>query len=264
VVHLFRTVPPHMIYSQLGDFDQDFRTCMEHIIGRTSDFTWAFMGLGCKKGGLGLRSAQLHALGGYLSSFSSASFWITARFASISQADVSSYQLSLNFMWSSAFGELPEKLFQRALSAATDDKLLPLLTASPACPPPTWVASIQNPTSSCFWRCLPSRWNGTYVDNACFRTLVNLRYRSAQMYPSVCPMPDCLNTLDAFGDHAICCKKGGEPSIRHNRLAQRIALECSKAVAGVSLEARFLLQNRTTAPPTSCSLPGAVVRLLLM
>ena len=188
VVHLFRTVPPHMIYSQLGDFDQDFRTCMEHIIGRTSDFTWAFMGLGCKKGGLGLRSAQLHALGGYLSSFSSASFWITARFASISQADVSSYQLSLNFMWSSAFGELPEKLFQRALSAATDDKLLPLLTASPACPPPTWVASIQNPTSSCFWRCLPSRWNGTYVDNACFRTLVNLRYRSAQMYPSVCPM----------------------------------------------------------------------------
>ena len=105
-----------MIYSQLGDFDQDFRTCMEHIIGRTSDFTWAFMGLGCKKGGLGLRSAQLHSLGGYLSSFSSASFWITARFASISQADVSSYQLS--FMWSSTFGELPEKLFQRALSAA--------------------------------------------------------------------------------------------------------------------------------------------------
>jgi hypothetical protein len=58
----------------------------------------------------------------------------------------------------------------------------------------------------------------------------------------------CTADLDPFGDHALCCKRGGEPTIRHNRLTQRIALECSKAVAGVSLEARLLLQKSDDRP----------------
>ena len=68
------------------------------------------------------------------------------------------------------------------------------------------------------------------------------------MYPTVCPVLGCPENLDAFGDHALCCKKGGEATIRHNRLTQRIALECSKAVAGVSLEARLLLQKSDERP----------------
>ena len=111
------------------------------------------------------------------------------------------------------------------------------------------------------WKCLPSRWNGTYIDNACFRTLINLRYRQAQLYPTACPQPGCPENLDVFGDHALCCKKGGEGMIRHNRLVQRIALECGKAVAGVSLEARLLLQNRTRGPRTSCLRRGAAAHL---
>jgi len=252
VVHLFRTVPPNLLCEEFGEFDSEFRDAMQSITGATSDFTWAFMGLGCKKGGLGLRPSRLHALGGYLASFQCASRWIEERFsAAIPQSDVSSRLDSISEAWTRAFGPLPQSpiLSQRALSEATDEKLLPLLTASPACPPANWVASIQNPSSSLFWTCLPSRWCGTYVDNSCFRTLINLRYRQAQLYPSAtCPMPNCPGVLDAEGDHALCCKIGGEATIRHNRLAQRIALECSKAVAGVSLEARLLFQKSDERP----------------
>jgi hypothetical protein len=61
VVHLFRTVPAHLLTAELGEFDKEFRESMESITGQTSDFTWAFMG-GCKMGGLGLRPSKLHAL----------------------------------------------------------------------------------------------------------------------------------------------------------------------------------------------------------
>ena len=36
--------------------------------------------------------------------------------------------------------------------------------------------------------------------------------------------------------------------MRHNRLAQRVAIECSRAVAGVSLEARLLLDGSDDRP----------------
>ena len=186
VVHLFRTVPPHLLASELGVFDAEFRRCMETVTGPTTDFTWAFMSLGCTKGGLGLRSAEVHSLGGFLSSFCAASPLLLQRFPTVSRAGVESTLLTLGEDWSSAFGPLPAVLSQRALSAAADDALFPLLSASPECPPPTWLASIQSPTSSCFWRCLPSRFAGTYVDDACFRTLVQLRYRQQVLYPSAC------------------------------------------------------------------------------
>ena len=71
-----RAPVPHgapSLTAELGEFDKEFRESMESITGQTSDFTWAFMGLGCKMGGLGLRPSKLHALGGYLASFSGAS-----------------------------------------------------------------------------------------------------------------------------------------------------------------------------------------------
>ncbi len=248
VVHLFRSVPPHLLSEQLSQFDAEFREAMESITGKVSDFTWAFMGLGCKKGGLGLRPSRLHALGGYLSSFHGASLWIKARFPAIPAADIDGRVNALSAAWSRTFGDLPERIVQSELSARTDQKLLPLLTSSPACPPANWVASIQSPSSASFWKCLPSRWTGTYIDNACFRVLISLRYRLAQMYESPCPATGCTATLDPFGDHALCCKKGGEPTIRHNRLSQRLAIEFGKAVAGVSLEARLLLQKSDERP----------------
>ena len=132
VVHLFRTVPPHLLTAELGEFDKEFRESMESITRQTSDFTWAFMGLGCKMGGLGLRPSKLHALGGYLASFSGASAWIKARFPAIPEADIQAREDFLTSAWSSAFGPLPQFAPQHDLSAITDSKLLPLLLESPA------------------------------------------------------------------------------------------------------------------------------------
>jgi len=165
-----------------------------------------------------------------------------ARFHAIEEADISARVDFLSASWVEAFGDL-----QRQLSAATDDVAR--------------TAARLTRLSSCYLDCKCSITNfseflevpafavqRTHINNACIRILINLRYRQAQLYPSLCPASGCNEKLDVFGDHALCCKKGGEPTIRHNRLAQRVALECGKAVAGVSLEARLLLQKSDERP----------------
>src|SRR5690606_10434654 len=111
----------------------------------------------CRKGGLGVRSAHVHALGAYLSSLASSADLIQARFPSV-RADLLDLRVKgLTEDWSKAFGKVPTQLTQRDLSTAADDALLPLLLGSPECPPPAWIASVQSPRSSCFWRCLKTR-----------------------------------------------------------------------------------------------------------
>ena len=189
------------------------------------------MSLGCDQGGLGLRSAEIYSLGGYLSSLEAASALIKHRFP-LAPASVLAF---LRDEWVETFGPLPDSITQRTLSQASDRGLLPRLYR-PDCPPAPWMASIQSMQSSCFWCCLPSEWGNSFIDNACFRVLVQLRYRQQVMYAGPCPMLGCPSTLDVWGDHALCCKVGGDATVRHNRLAQRIALECGKAMSGVTLE----------------------------
>ena len=147
VVHLVRTVPTHLIRQGVLRFDHEFRLCMEDVLGCVDNETWSLMALGCKKGGLGLRSASDHACGAYLASLSSSLSLVGSRFPSLPGASLSTQVSSAREAWSSRYGELPSCLTQRALSERTDDVLLSRL---PALPPPAWLASIQTPTSSCF------------------------------------------------------------------------------------------------------------------
>src|SRR6476659_1159138 len=42
------------------------------------------------------------------------------------------------------------------------------------------------------------------------------------VYPDNVPCPLCMQTMDALGDHALCCKKTGDTITRHNRLRNLI------------------------------------------
>jgi len=43
VVHLLRTVPPHLLGPSLSSFDREFRSFMEEVTGPTTDFVWAWI-----------------------------------------------------------------------------------------------------------------------------------------------------------------------------------------------------------------------------
>jgi hypothetical protein len=53
---------------------------------------------------------------------------------------------------------------------------------------------------------------------ACARRLLGLPVYSS---PSPCPL--CKQTMDVYGDHALCCKKSGDMITRHNRVRNLIA-----------------------------------------
>ena len=90
------------------------------------------MSLGCKQGGLGLRSASVHALGGYFSSLSSCASLLEARFPALPVASVALRLAAVGEAWSSQYGEMPKAPSQRALSNAVDHTLLALLIAAVA------------------------------------------------------------------------------------------------------------------------------------
>jgi hypothetical protein len=51
----------------------------------------------------------------------------------------------------------------------------------------------------------------------CVRRLLGLPVLSA---PAPCPF--CKQTMDIYGDHALCCKKSGDMITRHNRVRNLI------------------------------------------
>lgn len=52
----------------------------------------------------------------------------------------------------------------------------------------------------------------------CVRRLLGLPVMSA---PAPCPL--CMQTMDVYGDHAICCKKSGDLITRHNRVRNLVS-----------------------------------------
>jgi len=51
----------------------------------------------------------------------------------------------------------------------------------------------------------------------CVRRLLGLHVLSA---PAPCPL--CKQTMDVYGDHALCCKKSSDMITRHNRVRNLI------------------------------------------
>ena len=52
----------------------------------------------------------------------------------------------------------------------------------------------------------------------CVRRLLGL-----PVLPSPAPCPLCKQTMDVFGDHALCCKKSGDMITRHNRVRNLVS-----------------------------------------
>ena len=57
--------------------------------------------------------------------------------------------------------------------------------------------------------------------------------------PAPCPL--CQQTMDIYGDHAVCCRKSGDMITRHNRVRDLIAEFASKGLLAPDLEKLGLL-----------------------
>lgn len=78
---------------------------------------------------------------------------------------------------------------------------------------------LQAPHANAWLAAVPS-----YVDGADFRLppkhfgVAVRRLLSIPVHTDVSPCPFCQQTMNKFGDHSLCCKKGGDNITRHNRV----------------------------------------------
>jgi len=69
IVHILRTVPPHISSVALKSLSVEYRSLIESIVGSNiSDQAFLQASLGLQVGGLGLRNPVQHAFAGYLAS----------------------------------------------------------------------------------------------------------------------------------------------------------------------------------------------------
>ena len=97
----------------------------------------------------------------------------------------------------------------------------------------------------------------------CVRRLLGLPVLSS---PIPCPL--CKQTMDVYGDHALCCKKSSDTITRHNRVRNLIAHFADVGLLSPELEKMGILgpTDRSSRRPGDVSFKswGLGVGLLLM
>ena len=70
----------------------------------------------------------------------------------------------------------------------------------------------------------------------CARRLLGL-----PVIPAPAPCPLCMQTMDVFGDHALCCKKSSDTITRHNRVRNLISQFADLGLLSPELEKMGIL-----------------------
>ena len=80
-----------------------------------------------------------------------------------------------------------------------------------------------------------------------FRTAAAYRL-GTPVVPHDIPCPLCTQTVDKLGDHASCCKKTGDNTVRHNRVRDLLARFCGEGLLSPIVELRNLLSSSNARP----------------
>ncbi len=203
--------PPGHIGSTAHDFDCSIRSALESILGGPlSDWSWQKASLPCSKGGLGLRSAPLHAPAAYLdSSLRSASLveGLLGPPSIFLDDTVSAIASSSSRPDWQTLNDIDVPLRQGALSAAIDESALKrLLASAPTTRSRALALSTGLPHAHDWLNVIPSP------------TLrLHLQDREFLCYWLGVPLhsdrPECHGVADSFGDHQVGC---GDRISRHN------------------------------------------------
>ena len=128
--------------------------------------------------------------------------------------------------WSSSPAAVPS---QQEASFALDKSLLDgLLSSATTTRERQRLSRISQPHAGAWVTAVPSAEDGdTLIRPRAFRIACRLRL-GVPVWDKGASCPCCMQTLDIYGDHAICCSTNGDLIVRHNRtrdLIDKIARE---------------------------------------
>jgi hypothetical protein len=197
-----RTTPPDLWTAESTVFDDSVRETGEKILGITmSDKVYEQASTSSSVGGLSLRKCSDHALGAFAASWHESKS--NAGEDWVARADIA--------------GCAP--LSQRSVSHEVDMAKINLLIATSGPREARNLERIQAPHATAWLSAVPSHVDG--VDNVMpsshFRIAVK-RLLSLPILKNETPCPFCKQTMNIYGDHALCCRKSGDNITRHSRV----------------------------------------------
>ena len=204
--HFMRTTPLPQWSQAAVLFDDRVRVTVTHILGSTlPDDSYTQACTSTKIGGLGIRRVVDHAVGAFTASWHESS--VTAR-----------------EVWARPSFCGSDRAPQCTASATVDRATFNGLVARAGRRDTQRLRRLDVDHANAWSSALPSFVDGKDTVMAprvyltCVRRLLGLPVLSA---PAPCPL--CKQTMDVYGDHALCCKKSGDMITRHNRVRNLIA-----------------------------------------
>jgi hypothetical protein len=244
--HFMRTTPLAIWSEQAHEYDLLVKSSAEEILGlRLSAREYLQASLSPIYGGLGLRQCAKHATGAYDDSQCRARKFFRERWPDEDRST------------------LKEAPYQRARSMAIDQKVISELMISTD---PRGARILQN--ASAWVTAPPSIPNGfeNVIQPRNFQIAV-MRLLNHPICDAPAPCSFCKQPSDIYGDHAVCCKLGGDVITRHNRLRDVVAAVAEEGGLNPTLEKKGILGHTDEASrrpadvaiPTWCSGKGLAI-----
>lgn len=247
-----RTVPTELALPAAKKLDELVSTAFSRLVGVPwlTDFQFRTLSLGSKLGGLGVRSAQLHASAARVASFtSSRAQLIKLGGPPLTPPSDMAYTVQhLKSNLSAGFViDLEKEYTQKGLSKAIDIELKNrLLDTAPTKRDRAALIARSAPHSAAFLRQIPTKAKWRMPDR--YMTSL-LRQRLGLPIGDVerpCPAPHCDKICDVYGVHAMSCMRSHDMIGKHNLICEFLAKKLRK----VGYVARTEVQNLSVGPHT--------------
>ena len=255
VAFVLRACPPSHIQASALEFDAVMRRALEDILGGPiSVWSWLKASIPCSKGGLGLRSAALHAPAAFLDStlrsrslaecLAGCSMPLSAH---VEDALTSMAQAAGRPDWVS-LDQLDCPLRQRALSAAIDTaNHHQLIETAPTTRFRALALSTSLPHAFDWLNVAPSRSLGLSLQDREFRCCISY-WLGVPLHNDPYACPECHSPPDIFGDHQVGCGGNRDRVARHNAIRDVVFLAAQSAALAPSKETPNLLAGSAERP----------------
>jgi hypothetical protein len=238
-VHFMRTTPLRQWEKQGTEFDEMVRDAASRILGRPlNERAFVQAALTPKLGGLGLRKSTEHA------GFAYSASWHEARIQSGEEWDKPEQVSEVHVEQSAASFGFDEAMHAYLVDSAPDDREKQRLLR------------VARPHAGSFVTAVPSEEDGQdcLLKPRLYRTAVAYRLGLPVLNNEI-PCPLCMQPINIYGDHAICCAKNGDIVIRHNSLRNLVYSIASDSLLQPLLEKQGILGPTTGRRPGDVTIP---------
>ena len=242
------------LLSMKSRFFQQYVPKFSHVKLTCMDWSWYKASLPCSRGGLGLRSAVVHAPAAFLDSSLSTKSLVgrilrqPPVISPHSSSAVAALAVAANRSDWECLGDIDVPIRQRALSNPIDEASHNhLISSAPSTRSRALVLSTGLPHASDWLNVVPSSTLGLHLLDREFWCCL-CYWLGVPLHNSQYTCPECRSSADIFGNHQVGCGGNGDRISRHNAVRDVLFSAAQSAALAPTKEAPSLIPDSSMRP----------------